>query len=125
MIDEIYRVLRPNGVCYFAANNRFMWNEPHYNLPLLSAIPRPLAHLYIRMTGKASYYHELHLSYWGLRRLVKSFKVIDYTTNLINHPEKFGISYMIPQGSRKQAVAKIICEHFFWLVPGYIWLLKK
>ncbi|MCB1056277.1 MAG: class I SAM-dependent methyltransferase [Acidobacteria bacterium] len=125
MMDEIFRVLRPGGVCYFAAGNRFMWNEPHYNLPLLSAIPRPLAHLYIRLAGKASHYHELHFSYWGLRNLTRRFDLIDYTAEIIEHPDKFGTAYMIPPGSRKQAIARLIAKRAFWLVPGYIWLLRK
>jgi SAM-dependent methyltransferase len=51
MFREIHRVLCMGGVCYFSAGNRLMWNEPHYNLPLLSVLPRPLAHLYIRLAG--------------------------------------------------------------------------
>lgn len=54
MMDEIFRVLVPGGICYFAASNRLRWNEPHYNLPLLSVIPRPLAHLYIKLAKKAN-----------------------------------------------------------------------
>lgn len=125
MMDEIFRVLRPGGICYFAAGNRLMWNEPHYKLPLLSAIPRPLAHLYIRMAGKASHYHELHFSYWGLRKLIKRFELVDYTVNMIEQPDKFGVAYMIPPGTRKQAIAKVVTKLAFWLVPSYIWLLRK
>lgn len=125
MVDEIFRVLRPGGICYFAAGNRLMWNEPHYNLPLLSVIPRRLAHWYIRLTGKARYYHELHFSYWGLRKLVKSFELIDYTVDMLKYPDKYGISYMVQQGSRKQAIAKMVVTFAYWLVPSYIWLLRK
>ncbi len=125
MMDEIHRVLRPGGVCYFAAGNRLMWNEPHYNLPLLSVVPRPLAHRYVRLAGKASHYHELHFSYWGLRRLVRRFEVVDYTRRMIEQPERFGVDYMIPPGSRKQAVAKWVARAAYWLVPGYIWLLRR
>ncbi|MEW5837384.1 MAG: class I SAM-dependent methyltransferase [Pseudomonadota bacterium] len=125
MMDEIFRVLRPGGICYFAAGNRLMLNEPHYGLPLLSAIPRPLAHLYIRMAGKASHYHELHFSYWGLRKLIKRFELVDYTVNMIEQPDKFGVAYMIPPGTRKQAIAKLVSKFAFWLVPSYIWLLRK
>ena len=31
MFDEIHRVLKPGGICYFSAGNRLMWNEPHCN----------------------------------------------------------------------------------------------
>ncbi len=83
MFDEIFRVLRKDGICYFSAGNRLMWNEPHYNLPLLSVLPRPLAHVYIRLAGKARFYHEKHLSYWGLKSLVRRFAVTDYTQRLV------------------------------------------
>jgi len=125
MLDEIFRVLRPSGICYFAAGNRLIWNEPHYQLPLLSVVPRPLAHLYIRIAGKASHYHELHFSYWGLCKLIRRFELVDYTVNMIEQPDKFGVSYMIPPGTCKQAIAKMVAKFAFWLVPGYIWLLRK
>ena len=125
MMDEIFRVLVPGGVCYFAASNRLMWNEPHYNLPLLSVIPRPLAHIYVRLMGRARYYHELHYTYWGLRNLVKSFIVHDYTPKMICDPQKYSIEYMIASGSVKAFIAGFVAEHIIWLCPSYIWLLEK
>ncbi len=125
MMAEIHRVLRPGGVCYFAASNRLMWNEPHYNLPLLSVVPRPLAHHYVRLAGRAERYHELHLSYWGLRRLVADFEVIDYTRHIVEDPERFGADYMLPPGAFKTRVARFMVGYLPWLMPGYIWLLRK
>lgn len=125
MMDEIFRVLRPGGICYFSASNRLMWNEPHYNLPLLSAIPRSLAHWYIRLSGKALRYHEVHLSYWGLKSLVKKFNIVDYTPEIISKPEKYGITYMLQHNSMKLHLARFMTEYAYWLVPGYIWLLQK
>jgi ubiquinone/menaquinone biosynthesis C-methylase UbiE len=125
MFSEIHRVLKENGVCYFSAGNRLMWNEPHYNLPLLSVLPRPLAHLYIRLAGKADYYHEKHLSYWGLRSLVKNFTRHDYTARLINEPDRFHTSYMIRPGSFKAGVARLLLKLAYWAFPGYIWVLRK
>ena len=58
MMDEIFRVLKPEGVCYFAAGNRLAIEEHHHHLPFLSAIPRPLGHLYLRFAGKGTYYYE-------------------------------------------------------------------
>ncbi len=61
MFNEIFRVLKPGGFCYFSGNNRVMFMEPHYNLPFLSLLPRPLAHLYMRIGRKGTHYHEKHL----------------------------------------------------------------
>jgi ubiquinone/menaquinone biosynthesis C-methylase UbiE len=125
MFSEIHRVLQPGGVCYFSAGNRLMWNEPHYNLPLLSVLPRPLAHIYIRLAGKAGYYHEKHLSYWGLKALVKDFDCTDYTAKLINEPDKYATSYMLPPGSLKTRLAGLLAKYAHWASPGYIWILQK
>lgn len=125
MFAEIRRVLVPGGVCYFSAGNRLMWNEPHYDLPLLAILPRPLAHRYIRLAGKADHYHEKHLSYWGLRKLVAGFARTDYTARLINEPEKFHTSYMLPHGTLKARIARFMARNLYWALPGYIWLLRR
>ena len=125
MMDEIYRVLIPGGICYFAASNRLMWNEPHYNLPLLSVIPRPFAHLYVKWAKKSTHYHELHFTYWGLKKLVNRFSVEDYTKKVIDNPLKFHVDYMVPPGTLKARIARIISRRFFWLSPGYLWILEK
>lgn len=52
LMREIHRVLKPHGVCYFAAGNRLNIKEPHYNLLFLSIVPRHLAHAYLKVTRK-------------------------------------------------------------------------
>jgi ubiquinone/menaquinone biosynthesis C-methylase UbiE len=125
MIGEIFRVLKPGGVCYFAAGNRLVLIEPHYGLPLLSVIPRPMAHVFIRLSGRARHYHELHLSYFGLRRLVRCFEVCDYTARLISSPEQFHTGYMIHPGSIKSSIALFVARYLRWMMPGYVWILSK
>ena len=125
LMDEISRVLKANGVCYFAAGNRYRLMEPHCNLPLLSAIPRPLAHAYIRLAGRGKYYYEKHLPFWGLKKLVHQFDVIDYTRRIIERPASFGADYMIQPNSKKANLAKFISKRLYWLCPTYIWLLRK
>lgn len=125
MMDQIYRVLKPEGVCYFAAGNRLSIEEHHYQLPFLSVIPRPLGHLYLRLAGKGKYYYEKHFSYWGLKGLAKQFQIVDYTSKVIADPELFDAAYMLAPGSKKHKVAKFVVKWFYWACPGYIWLLKK
>ena len=119
LFNEIYRVLRSVGICYFSAGNRLAWNEPQYNLPLLSVLPRPLAHLYIRLSGKASYYHEKHLSYWGLKSLVKRFTCTDYTTRLVTEPERYATDHMIQPRSIKMRLAGRFLKIAHWASPEF------
>jgi len=125
LMSEIYRVLVPGGVCYFAAGNRLNLMEPHYRLPFLSIIPRPLAHLYMRLTGKGSHYYERHFTVNGIRKLVSKFSLNDYTCKMIEDPGRFNIEYMLTIAGRKQQIARIFCRYAYWLLPGYIWILQK
>lgn len=125
LMSEVYRVLKPGGICYFAAANRLDIKEHHYNLPFLSVIPRPLGHLYIRMAGKGKFYYEKHLSYWGLKKLVHQFEIHDYTKKIIENSHLFHVDYMLKEGSIKAKIAKLVVNNAYWLFPSYIWLLKK
>jgi 2-polyprenyl-3-methyl-5-hydroxy-6-metoxy-1,4-benzoquinol methylase len=125
LFSEIHRVLKIGGVCYFAAGNRFMFMEPHYKLPLLSVIPKPLAHIYLRSLKKGSFYYEELLTFWELRKLVSRFEVIDYTSRIVHNPQKYYATDMIKQRSLKQVMAKWVLIVAYWLFPSYIWLLRK
>ena len=124
MFREIYRVLRPGGFCYFAGNNRIMWMEPHYRLPLLSVIPRPLAHQYMRLAGRGDHYHELHFTPRALRRLCAQFELVDYTATVTADPERFGVDYMLPPGSAARLAAGLLTRFALWASP-MIWILRK
>jgi ubiquinone/menaquinone biosynthesis C-methylase UbiE len=124
MIAEIRRVLRPGGACYFAAGNRIHLIEPHYSLPLLSLLPRPLAHHYLRLCGKGQTYHEQFYSYWGLMALTRGFARQDYTLKVIAEPERYRTAYMVGSEARRRAAAWV-ARHAYWAMPGYIWLLRK
>ncbi|MEZ5503925.1 MAG: class I SAM-dependent methyltransferase [Halioglobus sp.] len=124
MFGEIFRVLKPGGFCYFSGNNRVMLMEPHYNLPLLSLLPRPLAHRYVRMTGKGDHYHELHFTYWELKRLCSKFQIVNYSARVVAEPEKFGIGYMLKKGSAKWWAARTVATWLPWASPA-MWILHK
>lgn len=125
MLDEIYRVLKPSGICYFSAGNRLNVMEPHYKLPLLSVIPKPLAHLYMRLAGKGKFYYEEHATYWQLKQMTKNFIRHDYTVRMVRNPHAFGMGYMLNPQSLAGKLAILCAEHFYWAFPNYIWLLQK
>lgn len=125
LISEIYRVLKKGGICYFAAGNRLNLIEGHYRLPFLSVIPKPLAHLYLRILRRGDYYYENHLTYWGLKRLVFPFQIHDYTLKIIENPEKYYATDMVWPNSFKQKIALLILKAAYFISPTYIWVLKK
>ena len=55
-LQEIRRVLRPDGVGYLAVPNRWMLTEPHYRLKFLSWWPRSLRTPYLRLMRKGEFY---------------------------------------------------------------------
>jgi ubiquinone/menaquinone biosynthesis C-methylase UbiE len=125
LLNEIYRVLKPGGVCYLAAGNRLILMEGHYQLPLLSVLPKSWANMYLRLLGRGREYYETHLTYWQLKRLVANFQIVDYTIRIIEDPEAFSATDMLPAGTFKQKLAALASKTAYWLVPTYHWLLIK
>lgn len=117
MFAEIYRVLRPQGVCYLAALNKYWIIEPHYNLPFLSWLPKNTANLYVRIFGKAKNYYETPLSYQQLSKLAKRFQRIDYTEKILSDPEKYGY--------RNMPLPKLVSPILKYFAPTFFWLLVK
>jgi 2-polyprenyl-3-methyl-5-hydroxy-6-metoxy-1,4-benzoquinol methylase len=125
LMQEIHRLLRPGGVCFFSAGNRLCWTEPHYRLPLLSVLPKFLAHRYLRLLGRGSTYYENHLTYWGLEKLVSGFERIDYTIRVVQDPERFDATDVVRPGSVQQRLSLLALSAAYWACPTYLWVLRK
>ncbi|MDR0633458.1 MAG: methyltransferase domain-containing protein, partial [Azoarcus sp.] len=55
-LDELKRVLRPEGIVYLAVPNRWMLVEPHYGLAFLSWWPTSWRTPWLRLWKKGEYY---------------------------------------------------------------------
>ena len=125
MVDEIFRVLQPGGLCYFAAENRLRFWDGHYDLPLLTVLPKTLADLYVRLMGRGAGRYEKHFTLGGLRWLVRRFEIADYTREVVRDPVRFEASDMVAAGSLKQKTALAILAAAYWAFPTYLWILRK
>ena len=123
LFKEIYRVLKPNGVCYFAAINSLWPLEPHYNLPFLSYFPKPIANFYVKLFGKANAYYETPLSYWSLRDLCHKFQIHDFTAKILRNPKRYG--YEDKLNGFTATVAYLLSPLATYLAPTFFWILKK
>ncbi len=125
LMGEVHRVLKASGFCYFSAGNKYTVVEGHYGLPFLSWLPKPFAHLYLRITGKGSSYYEEHLPLKGLKRLVNRFQIYDYTLPIIKDPEKFFANDLFNPKSFLSKCIGLLAPYLYRFIPTYVWVLAK
>src|SRR5215212_8212811 len=90
VLAEMRRVLRPGGVVLTTVPNRFAFRDPHYHLPGINWLPRPLAERLIPLLGHSKTdgsqltdrqaLSELHTYTWGgFARLARrhGFRAVD------------------------------------------------
>lgn len=125
LMSEIRRVLKDTGACYFAGPNKYEPVEPHYGLPFLSWLPRPLADRYMRLCGKGNSYPEKPYSMPQIQRLVSGFSVVNYTARILRDPVRYRATDMLPPGSTKLRVAQLTHRIAPFFFPGFVFVLRK
>src|SRR5262245_4511007 len=120
LFAELRRVVRPGGLLYLGLGNRLGVVEPHYRLPFLAWLPRPLAHRYVRMFGRADHYHEAFRTWPGLKRLCAGLHVWDYTYAVLGDPQTFAAGDVVPSWARR--TPPWLLKAARPLVPTYIWV---
>ncbi len=125
LMKKIFELLKPGGVCYFAAGNRFKIIEAHYKLPFLSWLPKKLANVYIKIFTNENEYYEKHLSLKKLKALVRDFEVTDYTLKIIKDPKRYSANEMLKEKTIKYFVVNFLSKFLYFLFPTYIWILRK
>lgn len=126
LFAEARRILSRDGTAYVAAGNRLAVMEPHYRLPFLSWLPRPLADAYLSLSGKAPAYEGIRFrTYGSLRRLMAraGFRVHDVTEEVVSDlvgelwGERWELGWraflMLPPPLRR----RLVPQWFFLLEP--------
>lgn len=74
LISEIYRVLKEGGYLYLTTPNKRYPVESHTGIFGITLLPKPLANIFIRMSGLGTSFPVKLVSYETLVRLLLSFK---------------------------------------------------
>ena len=120
VLAEIVRVLRPDGVAYFAFGNKWQVIEPHYRLPLLSWLPAGLADRYIARSGKADTYYERFRTRRELARMCRPLRLWDYTYAVLADSERFSAEDVLPR--RLAGLPAGAFKALAPIIPTFIWV---
>jgi ubiquinone/menaquinone biosynthesis C-methylase UbiE len=99
LLAELSRVVRPGGRVLITVINRYAYKDPHYHLPFLNWIPRPIAEAIIEQRGRSKgdsafsdrqKLSEMHYyTMAGFRKVAKryGFRVGDIREDKVRHGE--------------------------------------
>lgn len=129
LINDIYRVLRPEGLCYMATGNKLWPIEPHTKLPFLSYLPKSIADKYARRFRGIDEYDVTLPTYWKLKRILSNRfdKVSDLTPLVIKYPQKFYLTNEIPKLLSKilKRIPLRILRKLLPFYPSWIIVVRK
>ncbi len=125
LMDEIWRVLKSDGICFFSGPNKYTILEEHYFLPFLSWLPPKIANFYVKLFKRNYYYDIYPLSYRNLKRLLEKFQIEDATLNIFQNPERYGMENRYGIFRLLKYIPKNILKPFFVFIPNFNLLLRK
>lgn len=120
-LSEIKRVLKKNGVCYFATPNKNYFIEPHYKIPLIHYLPRKYFNSLLKLLNL--YEEDLNLlTYKQMLSITKNnnFMICDYTCDVLKMPYKYCLEIkwtaMIPRKILLM-LRSVVPTNIFVIVP--------
>ena len=114
-LEEARRVLRPGGLAYVHAPQRWspvsIVRDPHYGLAGVSAMPRPIARWYVCKVRRISQTYDMNAlpSTWGLRAMISHHGLIP-----VCHTDRYlarKASASAYSGRRGAGVLRVLARH--------------
>lgn len=125
MVDEIWRVLREGGVCFFSGPNKLSLVEGHTGLPFIHWLPKCCNKWLLGLLKHRDDFEVNLMTYWQLKRLWGKFVIVDYAPILIRNPDRFSLSDQVPLKSLTSRIPSVIYRWLAFLIPNFNWVLIK
>lgn len=125
LFDEIFRVLTPNGICYFAGDNLLFPIETHYRIPFIHYLPKAVEKKVIRMLGHEKYYIGNWKTFWQIKKMCQNFIIHDYTKKILRDPQKYKFLKLYKYKKMFNMIPESIFSLLYYFLPTYIFILQK
>ena len=122
LFREMHRVLEPGGLAFLSAPNWLFPIEPHYFVPFLHWLPARMADHRLQRLGGPPHYYERMRTWWGLRRELRGFDILDLTPEVARGElmARRGIAARVG-GSLPQPILRLLTP----LMPSFNLLLTR
>ncbi|MDY0044901.1 MAG: class I SAM-dependent methyltransferase [Syntrophales bacterium] len=123
LIQEIKRVLKPGGYCYFAGPNLFFPIEPHVFWPFIHWLPRNFAVKLMRKFGSKGILDAWSTDYWTLIRWLDAFEIINAVPYILKNPKKYNRTGLFWKAL--SLMPNWLLNKLTWVSPTFVFILKK
>lgn len=127
---KVFELLKPGGVIYLTAPNKYWIFEQHYGLPFLSWFPLRIANWYLKKTKGVNSFEDSSYSkgYYGMRKFFDNFPCkyefilpFDQESAYIGYGKKGIYTYI-----KNFGIALIKLHPIFWSISkGFIMVIIK
>lgn len=123
-LSEVNRVLKPGGLIYLATPNKFWLTDPHYKLPFISWMPRPMSKKYLRLV-QDNQWDIYPLSDFGIKKYFPDNKIINALPLLLKSDAFNSLDTMSGISKLLRRMPKFTLEPTRFLSPTLIYLIEK
>ncbi|MCA9403344.1 MAG: class I SAM-dependent methyltransferase [Candidatus Omnitrophica bacterium] len=124
-LNELHRVLKKGGIAYVATPSKYTLMEPHFKLPFLSWLPKPMADRYVRLFGHERFdIYPLSLGRLG-KMCAGLFRVENMSVEVIKDPERYKLDMMPAVQPLLRRLPRGILALLQPLMPSFIVILHK
>lgn len=123
---EMARVLKKGGIIYLASPNKWWLTDPHYKLPFISWLPRPVAGKYLSL-AKGRKWDIYSVSLRRLHKLAndEELRVEDKSWDIITQPARYGVKGPKIVAKAAKRTPQPVVRALLHAVPTHLKILYK
>lgn len=124
LVNEVYRVLKKDGVCFVGARNKLAIIEGQSGLPLVHLLPNYLSQK-IALLLKSEYYPPQYKTLSDIKKLFNQFKIDNLTVPILKNSQQYNFTSLLKYRTFLKFVPRWLLKSLINLIPNYILICKK